>query len=284
MLIGSLLFLTACNNKLLSDSDNIDDIYSVENIQEIDLNHPENSYPKYDIEFSYNNEYQLPDGRKIIEEKNLYLEDSSGNRTSLIEVPEEETEMYVKFCDMIDDNRFYYYIIYHESTNGAGVYNVETGEDFRIENCEDHSGYVPTKVAGNYLWFERCRIADFKGFGKMNLNTYEFTEIDCSSLFDNGIIFEWGSAIDISPDGTKVALYKTISNDPGKDNLNAYQVAVYSLTEEKIIQKYRFYSENKYTDNNVLYYSDKQVYLYAYQYENNPKEYLYIINLNDGMN
>lgn len=136
-----------------------------DNIQMIDLSMPENSrYLKYMKKFTYKNEYSLPDGIKIIEDKNLYLEDSSGNREPLIEVPEEETEKYVVFWDMIDDNRFCYYILNHETTSGSGIYDLESGEDFRIDVCEDHSSYVPLKMFNNYLWFEKGRKADFSGF------------------------------------------------------------------------------------------------------------------------
>lgn len=122
-------------NNLLIQSDNI---------QKLDLSLSENStYLQYRKIFSYNNEYVLSDGRKIIEDKNLYLEDLSGNKSVLIEVPEEETEKYVVFWDMIDNNRFCYYIINHETTGISGIYDLEGGEVFHIDVCDDNSAYVP---------------------------------------------------------------------------------------------------------------------------------------------
>lgn len=122
------------------------------NIQIIDLSMSENSkYLQHIKEFTYKNEYSLPDGRKIIEDKNLYLQDMSGNKASIIEVPEEETEKYAVFWNMIDNDRFCHYIINHETADSSGIYSLETGEDFRIDACKDHSAYVPKIIVDNYL-------------------------------------------------------------------------------------------------------------------------------------
>lgn len=249
-----------------------------DNIQLIDLSMPVNSkYLKYMKKFTYRNEYSLPNGRKIVEDKNLYIEDSSGNRESLIKVPEEETEKYVVFWNMIDEDRFGYYIINHETTGGSGIYNIETGEDFRIDVCKDHSAYVPKIIVDNYLYFTRGFINTFKGFGKLNLETYEFIEIDCSPLLDNNINYLGES--DISPDGTKATIFGIVSMASEPNELNEYQVVIYSLTEEKILETYNFFSENDYVNHQLLYYSENQVYLYVSQYGDNPKDFLYIINL-----
>lgn len=248
------------------------------NIQKLDLSLSENStYLQYRKIFSYNNEYVLSDGRKIIEDKNLYLEDSSGNRETLIEVPEEETEKYVVFWNMIDNNRFCYYSINHETTGVSGIYDLERKESFHIDVCDDNSAYVPKKVVENYLYFSKGFISDFKGIGKLNLDNYEFIEIDCSPLLDNNIYYLGGS--DISPDGTKAAVYGIVPKSSSSNEMNEYQVAIYSLTEEKILETYNFLSENDYVNHQLLYYSDEQVYLYVSQYGNNPKDFLYIINL-----
>lgn len=250
-----------------------------ENIQMIDLSMPENSkYLKYMKKFTYKNEYSLPDGRKIVEDKNLYLEDLSGNRETLIEVPEEETEKCVVFWDMIDNNRFCYYIINHETTGVSGIYDLEGGEVFHMDVCEDRSRYTPLKIFNNYLWLEKGHKADFKGFGKLNIDTYEFTEIDCTSELDNNIYYWCGP--DISPDGTKAAIYGIVSKALSPNEMNEYQVAIYSLTEEKMLETYNFSSENDYINHQLVYYNENQVYLYASQYGDNPKDFLYIININ----
>ena len=248
------------------------------NIQKLDLSLSENStYLQYRKIFSYNNEYVLSDGRKIIEDKNLYLEDLSGNKSVLIEVPEEETEKYVVFWDMIDNNRFCYYIINHETTGISGIYDLEGGEVFHIDVCDDNSAYVPKKVVENYLYFSKGFISDFKGVGKLNLDNYEFIEIDCSPLLDNNIYYLGGP--DISPDGTKAAVYGIVSKASKPNELNEFQVAIYSLTEEKILETYNFLSENDYVNHQLLYYSDEQVYLYLSQYGDDPEDFLYIINI-----
>ncbi len=52
----------------------------IQKIKELDLSRLENkTYLQYKKEFTYKNEYSLLDGRKIVEDKNLYLEDLSGN-------------------------------------------------------------------------------------------------------------------------------------------------------------------------------------------------------------
>lgn len=289
------LFSMSCDNKYgtnqVTSSDQHTEITQIEtnettnnlliqsdNIQKLDLSLSENStYLQYRKIFSYNNEYVLSDGRKIIEDKNLYLEDLSGNKSVLIEVPEEETEKYVVFWDMIDNNRFCYYIINHETTGISGIYDLEGGEVFHIDVCDDNSAYVPKKVVENYLYFSKGFISDFKGVGKLNLDNYEFIEIDCSPLFDNNIYL---GESDISPDGTKAAIYGIASKASKPNELNEYQVAIYSLTEEKILETYNFFSEDDYINCQLVYCNKNQVYLYAsQQYGNNPKEFLYIINL-----
>ena len=289
------LFSMSCDNKYgtnqVTSSDQHTEITQIEtnettnnlliqsdNIQKLDLSLSENStYLQYRKIFSYNNEYVLSDGRKIIEDKNLYLEDLSGNKSVLIEVPEEETEKYVVFWDMIDNNRFCYYIINHETTGISGIYDLEGGEVFHIDVCDDNSAYVPKKVVENYLYFSKGFISDFKGVGKLNLDNYEFIEIDCSPLLDNNIYYLGGP--DISPDGTKAAGYGIVSKASKPNELNEFQVAIYSLTEEKILETYNFLSENDYVNHQLLYYSDEQVYLYLSQDGDDPEDFLYIINI-----
>lgn len=178
---------------------------------------------------------------------------------------------------MIDDDRFGYYIINHETTGGSGIYNLKTGEDFRIDVCKDHSAYVPKIIVDNYLYFTRGFIDTFKGFGKLNLDTYEFIEIDSSQLFNDT---HYLGEANISPDGTKAAIYGIVSKALSPNEMNEYQVAIYSLTEEKMLETYNFSSENDYINHQLVYYNENQVYLYASQYGDNPKDFLYIININ----
>lgn len=248
------------------------------NIQIIDLNLPENSnYLEYYKNFTYGNEHTLSDGRKIVEDTNLYLEDLSGNKTAILEVPEEETEKYVVFGEMIDDNRFSYYIAYHESIDGSGVYNLENGEDFRIDVCEDHSGYIPEKAVDNYLYFSKGFISSFRGIGKLNLDTYEFTELDCSALLDNDNYYSWST--DFSSDGTKAAVYGIVSEASETNELNEYQVAIYSLTDEEVVKTYQIFSEHDYVNHQLVYHNDGEVYLYLSQYGDDPQNHLYIIDV-----
>lgn len=264
------------NTSTTVDTNVTDDMMS--DIQVIDLNLPENnSYLEYNKEFTYGNKYSLSDGRKIVEDTNLYLEDLSGNKTAILKVPEEDTQKYVVFGEMIDDNRFSYYIINHETTGGSGVYNLENGEDFRIDVCEDHSAYIPVKAVDNYLYFSKDLISDFRGIGKLNHDTYEFTELDCSALLDNDTYYLGSPAL--SPDGTKAAVYGIVSGMPETNVSNEYQVAIYSLTDEEIIATYNFFSEHDYVNYQSLYHNDDDIFLYLSQYGDDPQNHLYIIDV-----
>lgn len=244
----------------------------------IDLSLPENnSYLKHYEEFSYGNEYTLSDGRKIIEDKNLYLMDINGNRNAVIEIPEEDTQKYAVFWDIIDENRFAYYIINHETIEYSGIYNLETGEDFRIEPCEDGSVFIPEKKADNYLYFSKGLISDFRGVGKLNLDTYEFTEIDCSSLLSNDTYY-FGSP-DFSPDGTKAAVYGIVSTASEANKMNEYQLAVFSLNDNEAVKTYEFSSKCNYVNHQIVYHSANEIYLYLFQYGDDPQTHLYIIDL-----
>lgn len=295
-IIICFMFITGCNtessaelNEAKAETENLTETVAettevtepdsilCDNIQEIDLDKPENSkYLQYVREFTYNEEYELPDGSKIIEDKNLYLEEQSGKRTALIEVPDEQTEKYVKFCDMIDDNRFYYYIIWHESTAGTGIYNLATGEDFRIDKSEDNWHYIPVKVIGNNLLLKKCKIATCGGLAKLDLDSYEVTDFKCSFMTSDKNY----SNVDFSFDGTKAAMYKRTGIAKNENDMNEYTISIYYLNDDKILNNYIIRSKNDYINYRVLYYNDSQIYFYAFQYGEDPKNYLYIIDLN----
>jgi len=269
-------FTSDVAQSMTDDTSVTDDMMN--DIQVIDLKLPENSsYLEYCKEFSYGNEYSLSDGRKIVEDTNLYLEDLSGNKTAILEVPKEETQKFFVFGEMIDDNRFSYYIINHETTGGSGVYNLETGEDFRIDVCEDHSAYVPVKTVDHYLYFSKGFISNFTGIGKLNLDTYEFTEFDCSELLDSDNCYLGSPAF--SPDGTKAVVYGVVSGASETNGLNEYQVAIYSLTDEEVVKTYNFSSEYYYVNHQLVYHNDGEVYLYLFQYGDDPQKHLYIIDV-----
>lgn len=242
-----------------------------ENIQEIDLEQPENSgYLQYVKESAYSNEYELPDGRKIVEDGSIYLEESSGERTVLIEMP---PESYIQFY-MIDNSRFYYYIIKgFDVSGGTGVYNIETGYDFRIDAGDDYTSYYPDKVIDNYLYFSLGKHTVFSGFGKLNLDTFE-VETLVYPEFDNSN-YTWLKT-DVCPDGTKAAVY---SKSTGRTNdMIEYRVDICSLTEEKVLHTYSFFSRNDYILKQLTY-SDNNVYLSVKTFESNPENYLYIVDI-----
>lgn len=242
-----------------------------DNIEKIDLSLPENSKYTKDLgEFTYNEEYELPDRRKIVEDKSIYLEELSGERTTLIEIPEEYTEQYAVFCDMIDENRFYYYIIWHESTAGTGIYNLETSEDFRIDKTEDQKyHYVPYKIIGNSLLLKKWKIADCGGLAKLDLDSYEVTEFKCSFMESDKNY----SAVDFSADGTKAAMYKRNKIAKNTNDMNEYKIIIYSIDNDSVLDNYVFSSKNDYINYKILYYSENQIYFYAYYFEDHPKSF-----------
>ncbi len=294
-----LILCTGCNNKSMSSNELINsssvesatlsatknyvdnkepDYNTSSDITFIDLSLAENSsYLEHYEEFSYGNEFTLSDGRKIIEDKNLYLVDINGNRNGVIEIPEADTQKYAVFWDMIDENSFGYYIINHETIDYSGIYNLETGENHRIEPCEDGSVFIPEKTADNYLYFSKGLISDFRGVGKLNLDTYEFTEIDCSSLLSNDTYY-FGSP-DFSPDGTKAAVYGIVSKASDTNGLNEYQLAIFSLTDNEVVKTYDFSSKCDYVNHQIVYHNANEIYLYLFQYGNDPQTHLYIIDL-----
>lgn len=298
MIIFCCMLLTGCNSSNITESSAIEKFLETEiaaeitteiaepvtetdsilsdNIQEINLKLPENSaYLNLVKKFTYNEEYELPDGRKIVEDKSIYLEETSGERTVLIEIPEEQTQQYAVFCDMIDSNRFYYYIIWHESTAGMGIYNLETGEDFRIDKSEDGWHYIPKKVIGNNLLLVKSKIASCGGIARLSLDNYEITDFECSFMKDDKNY----SFLDFSPDGNKAALFKRAKAAENENDMNEYTISIYSLYDDKILNQYTFKSKHNYINYRLLYYSENQVYLYVYQYGEFPKNYLYIIDL-----
>ena len=129
----------------------------------------------------------------------------------------------------------------------------------------------------NYLYFSKGFISSFRGIGKLNLDTYEFTELDCSALLDNDICY-LGSP-DFSSDGTTAAVYGIVSQPSEINGLNEYQAAIYSLTDKKVITTYNFFSEHDYVDHQLIYHDDGEVYLYLSQYGDNPQHHLYIIDV-----
>ena len=199
LILCSVFLLTGCSDKTSESS--ISDINSesqiesqtetpvesenelpvtkiAENIKLYDLTFPENKeYLQNHEEFSYGNEYEMS-GRKISEENgNIYLENSSGERTALIELPVESETVYVTIDCIIDRNRFAYSIIQEDSSLGCGVYDISKKEDFRIESA-DRCHYFPKEVSGDYLILTRGFIADFYGYSKLNLKTFLLTDID----------------------------------------------------------------------------------------------------------
>lgn len=241
-----------------------------DNIRLYDLTKSENSdYLKYLTEFSYGNDYEMSGYGKISEENgNIYLENLSGERTALIELPVESETVYVVISCIIDDSRFAYNIIQEDASLGCGVYNLADGEDFRIESAE-RCHYFPQKVSGDYLILTRGFIADMYGYSKLNLKTFELTDIN-SAFIENKNYF---------PDTAFSSDMKMTANISGDYDSGEYTVTLFSLENEEVIDEYKFSSESNYVNFDLEFVSDNKLYVYAHKEGDSGFNYLYVINM-----
>lgn len=241
-----------------------------DNIKLYDLTQSENSdYLKYLTESSYNNEYEMSKGKISAENGNIYLEDFSGERTALIELPVESETVYVVISCIIDDSRFAYNIIQEDSSLGCGVYNLDNKEGFRIES-EERCHYSPQKVSGDYLILTRGFIADFYGYSKLNLKTFQLTDIDTDFIENKRYL----PCMAFSSDMKMTA---NISADYSENS--EYTVTMFSLENEKATEEYKFSSKNRYINFDLQFISDNKLYIYALKEGDSEFSYLYIINL-----
>lgn len=240
-----------------------------DNITLYDLTKSENSdYLKYLTEFSYGNDYEMSGYGKISEEDgNIYLENLSGERTALIELPVESETVYVTINCIIDDNRFAYNIIQEDASLGCGVYNLANDEDFRIES-EDRCHYFPQKVSGDYLILTRGFITDMYGYSKLNLKTFELTDINSDFISEKNYLPDTAFSHDMK-------MTANISHD----DKGEYTATLFSLENEEVIDEYKFSSENNYIDFNLEFVSDNKLYIYALKEGDSGFNYLYVINM-----
>ena len=243
-------------------------------IQELDLSLPENSaYSQYDEENLSKSEFEVPDfGTLICENGNITLLSASNEINGLIDLPVESETVYVTIDSIIDNSRFSYTIHQEDANLGCGVYNLATGEDFRIEPAEGHIGYYPKCVSGDYLILSRARISDFYGYSRLNLNTYELDDIP-DSLFKER---RYTVCDAFSPDGKFSA---NIFVDRSGSLENVYTVSLISIETGDLLEEYTFSSENDYVNFSMKFVSENELYVYANQNHPAEKHFLYIIDL-----
>lgn len=244
------------------------------NIQELDLSMPENSgYSQYDVENMDKREFEVPDfGTLICENGNITLLSESNEINGLIGLPVESETVYVTIGSIIDSSRFSYTIHQEDANLGCGVYNLATGEDFRIEPAEGHIGYYPKCISGDYLILSRVRIADFYGYSRLNLNTYELEDIPSALFMER----RYTVCDAFSPDGKFVA---NIFADRSGGVENIYTVSLISIETGDLLEEYTFSSENNYVNFPMKFVSENELYVYANQYDPDEKHFLYIIDL-----
>lgn len=242
-----------------------------DNINFYDLTLLQNSDYRKDIKsFTYGSEYEMSDYGKIIEENgNIFLEKISGERTPLIDLPIESETVYVTISCIIDDSRFAYLIHQEDANLGSGIYDLASGEDFRIEN-KPHSGYCPEKVSGDKLILTRGFIAEFHGYSILDLNTYELTDLD-SSFVTNERRYTIGTRIS---DNEIIGAAVTLSNKK-KDSCE-YTVTLYSLGNEEVVDEFTFDSESSYLNFYLEFTEDDKLYVYAMQEGEADKGYNYL--------
>ncbi|MBO5163911.1 MAG: hypothetical protein J6B75_05620 [Ruminococcus sp.] len=240
-----------------------------ENIKLYDLTFPENKeYLQNHEEFSDIKEYEMSMGKISEENGNIYLENPSGERTALIELPVESETVYVTINCIIDDSRFAYNIIQEDASLGCGVYNLANGEDFRIESA-DRCHYFPQKVSGDYLILKRGFIADFYGYSKLNLKTFELTDIDLDFIENKHYFPDMAFSSDM-----KMTADITKDYDSGE-----YTVTLFSLENEEVIDEYKFSSENNYINFDLEFVSDNKLYIYAHKEGDSEFNYLYAVDI-----
>ncbi|MCM1133215.1 MAG: hypothetical protein NC340_07055 [Ruminococcus flavefaciens] len=199
---------------------------------------------------------------------NIYLENLSKERTALIELPVESETVYVIISCIIDDSRFAYSIIQEDFSLGCGVYNLENGEDFRIES-KDRCHYFPQYIAGDYLILKRGFIADVYGYSRLNLDTFEMTDVDSKHIPQEQRI----PKVAFSPDGKTGAVYS------GRDKNGEYVITLFSLNDDTKVAEYKFSSENEYTSFSLEFKSKYELYVYPYKEVVAGSDYLYKINV-----
>lgn len=291
LILCSVFLLTGCSDKTAESS--ISDINSesqaesqtetpkksenelpvtkiAENIKLYDLTFPENKeYLQNHAEFSYGNEYEMSGGKISEENGNIYFEYFSGERKALIELPVESETVYVVISCIIDDKRFAYNIIQEDSSLGCGVYNLFNNEDFRIESA-DRCHYYPKEVLGDYLILTRGFIADFYGYSKLNLKTFQLTDIDTDFIENKRYLPCTAFSADMK-------MTANISTDYSEDT--EYNVTLFSLENEKVTEEYKFSSENRYVNFDLKFVSDNKLYIYALKEGDSEFNYLYVIDL-----
>lgn len=236
-------------------------------IKEIYLDHPENSeYPRYKNEFTYGSSYEIGDWGKIVEDKNIYLETSSDERTELITIPDANPLSYVKIGGIIDINRFYYSVIEEEFVIGCGIYDLSTGKVLRITDVNDGESYVPLAITSESLILTRCRKTDLTGYAVLDLDTYDVTDIDLPDM-KNGYHMVCCA---VSPNGRAVAgITRSVSGEDYE-----YTVSIVNLKNGDLLSEYSFISENDYSNFELWFNSEKELYVYVDQF-------LYIVSLDD---
>lgn len=240
-----------------------------DNIKLYDLTFPENKeYLQNYEENSYIKEYEMLRGKISAENGNIYLENLSGERTALIELPVESETVYVVINCIIDDSRFAYNIIQEDASLGCGVYDLANNEDFRIES-KDRCHYSPEEVSGDYLILTRGFIADFYGYSKLNLKTFELTDIESKYISQEQRYHKAA----FSPDGKTAAVFS------GKNKNGEYVVTLFSLDDDAKVAEYKFSSENEYASFNLEFVSEYQLYVYAYKKDGVGSNYLYAIDI-----
>lgn len=252
--------------KVSGNSFNVTEIS--DNITFYDLTVPENAEyrPK---NFVVGMSYDMSGYGTIREQDgNIYLENLSKERIALIELPVESETVYVVISCVIDSSRFVYNIIQEDASLGCGVYNLENGEDFRIES-KDRCHYFPQYVAGDYLILKRGFIADVYGYSRLNLNTLEMTDVVSEYIPQEQRI----PSVAFSPDGKTGAVYS------GKDKNGEYVITLFSLDDDTKVAEYKFSSENEYTSFSLEFVSKYELYVYPYKEVVAGSDYLYKIHV-----
>lgn len=294
LILFSGILLTGCSDKFIGSG--ISEV-SAENLTELQTEiptEPETELPVteisdnirlYNLELPENKEYCQKNlvvglsyemlGYGTITEKNkgIILETSSGEQKELISTDDYDGFVYADIKCRIDDSRFVYRITAEESIIECGVYNLETGEKFSIENNTGYTNYsyYPQYMAGNYLILYKGRTYSDKNFcySRLNLDTFELTDIDSEYISKE----QCTPSVAFSQDG------KTASVVSEKNGNGEYIVTLFSVDDDIKTAEYKFCSDNEYKNFDLKFVSENQLYIYAHKKDDIGNNYLYVIDI-----
>jgi len=156
------------------------------------------------------NRYSLHGGETVIleYERSLWLLNEATGETTLLlkgNPADNDTVVSFYFFEAIDEHRFVYGIAGWEGILGAGIFDVSSMTDTRVDNQRQHVGPHPHRVIGDRLYLLDYEY-ELLGGVIMDLLTYEIVKMPESIFTYHTSRRGYISHFAFSPDGTMIAL------------------------------------------------------------------------------